>query len=102
MLSGTGMILLLPLLGLVFTVLFAFLFDQSTITKQPPRMNALYRILFGMMWFIASTFIVIAVILVAIVNWFYQLIINKRDMGPTQNLVDWWIQWTKVIAYGYA
>jgi len=101
MLAGYGIALILPLLGIVFAALFAYVFDQTTITKQSPRINALIRILFGIMWFIATMFIGIVVFLVAIINWFYQLIIGERDMGPTQSLVDWWLTWTKVIIYGY-
>ncbi len=94
---------ILPLaLGLIFALLFYFVFDKTTITKKEPRANALWRIIYWIMWTFASIFVLLVVFIIGIINWLYQVLTNKRDIGITRGIVDWWIGWTKVLWYGYA
>ena len=104
MLTGTGTLVVLPILGLLFALLFYFVFDESTITKRSPRINALVRIVFAVMWMIASTFILLVVGVVLFFNWLiFQLILGRKDWkGMAEPVIDFWLGWTKVILYGYS
>jgi hypothetical protein len=98
---GASTTVMLPIIGIVFAALFAWVFQQSWITGASARVNALLRIVFAIMWIIASMFIVLVIFVVAVINWLYQLIMGQKDIGITEKLVNWWLEWTKVIVYGY-
>lgn len=102
MIEGTGTVMFMPVLGLVFALFFYFWFDTKMITQRTPRINALVRIVFGVMWFIASTFILLVLAVIWIVNWLAQLILGWKEWkNIAEPATDWWLGWTKSIVYGY-
>ncbi len=95
--------LAVPVLGLVFALLFWLFFDTGWISVASPRINALLRIVFGLMWMFAGLFVAIVLCVVMFVNWLiFQLILGRKDWkGIAEPVIDWWIDWTKTIIYGY-
>jgi len=88
---------------LMVTVPFLFLIiPKSLFTRDKPRENAAKRILLMIAWWCSTLTFSIIIGIVAICNWFYQIITNKKDIGITRKIVDWWLDWQSVIWYGYA